>query len=172
MLGIVTSLRDRAELFAVAARRLCNTLLEPPSEKEKAAERLLSELAHVYACALALDLGGDNYQEPDLDEVFPVSADTLALISANVGTIFGASCDYWFQFDPSFTGEPSPEPVVGDLADDFCDIYRDIAPALLAWEAGAERMDDILFEWRGTSFQTHWGLHALQALRALHLTCF
>tara|TARA_R110002096_G_scaffold77896_12_gene183606 strand:- start:125338 stop:125571 length:234 start_codon:yes stop_codon:yes gene_type:complete len=61
-----------------------------------------------------------------------------------------------------------PEPVVGDLADDLGDIYGDIAPALMAWEAGTSRIDDILFEWRGVSFSTHWGVHASQALRVMH----
>lgn len=69
--------------------------------------------------------------------------------------VFGEQSIYWFQFDPVFPRDGAEAPVAGDLTDDFGDIYRDIVPALRAWEAEAGRFDDIVFERRGTLFETH-----------------
>lgn len=55
---------------------------------------------------------------------------------------------------------------VSMLADDLADIYFDMKGGLLALEAGAPA-EDVLFEWR-LGFQTHWGLHIVDALRAIH----
>ena len=57
------------------------------------------------------------------------------------------------------------EPVVGDLADDLADMYRDVATGLSLFEAGS--VDDAIWQW-GFNFQTHWGEHASSAIRALH----
>ena len=60
---------------------------------------------------------------------------------------------------------PPEPPVVGDLADDLVDIYRDVALGQSLYEAG--RCDDAIWQW-GSGFQTHWGQHAASAIRALH----
>jgi len=60
---------------------------------------------------------------------------------------------------------PQDEPVVGDLADDLVEIYRDVATGLHLHRIG--RIDDALWEW-GFNFQVHWGEHASSAIRALH----
>lgn len=53
------------------------------------------------------------------------------------------------------------------LADDLADIWRDLRSALDWLDSGADPAD-VLWEWR-FGFETHWGLHAVQALRALHV---
>lgn len=164
--------RERAATFAIAARCLCNTLERPSTDKTGAALELLQGLAQVYALALALDLPGDHSGVPDLDDAFPVSDDARAKVIENVASIFGERSSYWLQADPIFPRDGSDEPVCGDLGDDFHDIYRDILPALLAWESGSNRFDDILREWRVTAFEHHWGVHASHALHALHLIVF
>jgi hypothetical protein len=55
--------------------------------------------------------------------------------------------------------------VVGDLADDLVDIYRDVSAGSAFHDAGC--VDDAIWQW-GFSFQTHWGKHASSAIRALH----
>lgn len=159
---------DVADEFARAARRLCDALEHPPDDREDAALLLLRRLSAVYANALALDGSGDCSGEPDLDDLYPVTEAERARVAANVAAVFGERRIYWFQFDPVLPQDGSDAPVAGDLADDFADIYRDILPALRAWEAGSDRFDAILFEWRATTFETHWGVHAAHALPALH----
>jgi len=60
---------------------------------------------------------------------------------------------------------PQDAPVVGDLADDLKDIYRDLAAGLHLYDD--DKIDDALWEW-GFNFQAHWGEHASSAIRALH----
>ncbi len=59
---------------------------------------------------------------------------------------------------------PPEKPVVADLADDLVDIYRDLYPGLLLFDAGkhAEAGD----HWRFW-FAHHWGEHATSAIRAI-----
>ncbi len=70
---------------------------------------------------------------------------------------------YWEVFTP-ITEEPE-EPVTGDIADDFSDIYHDVKSGLLAYELG--RQPQAVWHWRFT-WGIHWGEHATSALRALH----
>jgi hypothetical protein len=61
------------------------------------------------------------------------------------------------------------EPVVGDLADDLADIYRDLADGLAKWRRG-ER-EGAAWAWQ-FQFACHWGEHLTSALRALHALAF
>lgn len=60
---------------------------------------------------------------------------------------------------------PPEEPVVGSLADDITDVYRDVEDGLRLFRAG--RREEALFQWT-MSLQIHWGEHATGAIRALH----
>jgi Domain of unknown function (DUF5063) len=70
---------------------------------------------------------------------------------------------YGEVFDP--LPFPSEEPVIGDLADDIADIYRDVVSGLREYQAG--RRAQAVWEW-GFGFRHHWGEHATGAIRALH----
>ncbi len=61
--------------------------------------------------------------------------------------------------------EPPEEPVIGDLHDDFADIYRDLKDGYSYWASGEQQ--SAVFSWR-SSFGFHWGNHATSALFALH----
>ena len=73
---------------------------------------------------------------------------------------------YWEIYDPLL---PEPdEPVAGNLTDDLTDIYRDVHRGLHAWRSGdPDRRLDGLWDWR-FSFETHWGRHSVDALRAIY----
>jgi hypothetical protein len=60
------------------------------------------------------------------------------------------------------------EPVAGSLSDDLLDVYRDVGKGLRLWDADA--LTAATWEWR-FSFESHWGDHAIDALRALHRVC-
>jgi hypothetical protein len=62
---------------------------------------------------------------------------------------------------------------MGDLADDLADIYRDIKPGLRAWDTEEEGyLDEVVFDWKLPHFGSHWGIHAVGAMRALHPLVF
>ena len=118
----------------------------------------LRQIVAIYAAALALPQPWtervSNHRE-DID-----FSHNLAAVRQRAGAI--ALQHYSEIFSPLV---PQEEPVVGDLADDLVDIYRDVAAGLELYECG--RIDDALWEW-GFNFQAHWGEHASSAIRALH----
>jgi hypothetical protein len=69
---------------------------------------------------------------------------------------------YSVSFSPSNVEEA---PVIGDVADDLADIYRDIKNGL--WLHANRHSTEAIWEWKH-SFNTHWGRHAVGALHALH----
>ena len=69
---------------------------------------------------------------------------------------------YSVVFDPLEV--PPSEAVVGDLADDLADIYRDLDYGHKLYEAGEHA--EAAWQWR-FSFN-HWGRHAMEGMRAIH----
>jgi hypothetical protein len=66
-------------------------------------------------------------------------------------------------FDP--LSVPLQEGVVGDLADDFADIYREVVEGLRLYDAGYH--EQAHWQWV-FGFSSHWGEHATSAIRVLH----
>jgi Domain of unknown function (DUF5063) len=114
-----------------------------------------AQLVDVYAAALSLPL------VDEVDVVDEVDAPTSPI---PVCLDFGAHDEYWEVFDPYIEGEP----LIGSLSDDVGDVYADLAGGLALWTAG--HRDAAVWEWR-FAFDTHWGDHAVDALRALHRAC-
>lgn len=57
------------------------------------------------------------------------------------------------------------ESVVGDLAVDLADIFKDLKDGLFHFDS--QRTREAAFHWR-FSFGVHWGRHAVSALHAIH----
>lgn len=108
------------------------------------------ELLALYLAALELPEGLRG------DEVERIEAPTPAGWQS-----FGVHEHYWEVFDPY----QLTEPVVGSLSDDILDVFLDVARGLALSECGEEAA--ACREWR-FSFASHWGDHAIDALRALH----
>lgn len=119
----------------------------------------LRRVVAVYTAALALPQPWSEHVSNDRDDDLDLS-DRLAAVRHRASAI--PLQHYSEIFSPLV---PPEEPVVGDLADDLTDIYRDLAVGLHLHEGGD--IDDALWEW-GFKFQIHWGKHASSAIRALH----
>ncbi|MGH9741438.1 MAG: DUF5063 domain-containing protein [Candidatus Acidiferrum sp.] len=70
---------------------------------------------------------------------------------------------YWQVFDPT----KDDEAIHGSLADDVADIYRDLKPGIYLKGIDQASFRDIIWEWR-FGFHSHWGKHAIDALRIFH----
>ncbi len=70
---------------------------------------------------------------------------------------------YWQVFDPTKDNEA----IRGSLADDIADIYRDLKEGLVLSKAQQALPEDNIWEWR-LGFYSHWGKHAIDALRTIH----
>jgi len=114
-------------------------------------------LARLYAAGLYLpDVTLDDY--PEAPEI---STDARHAMFKSFATL---PFQYYREvFNPSI--ESSDEPVTGDLADDFADIYVDLKSGLDLFEQGFELA--AVWTWR-MLLGIHWGRHATSALRALH----
>jgi hypothetical protein len=127
-------------------------------------ERLTETQRHLlrlYAGGVTLPDVHDLPDEPE-DE-----ATKLALAQASEPPATWAGYEsheyYWETFDPY----KDDSLVAGLLSDDVLDIHRDLREGLAWWRATPPQVDRAVWTWK-FSFQTHWGSHAIDALRALH----
>jgi hypothetical protein len=126
--------------------------------------RVGDALAELYAAATKLPPvePTDADADVDVDESALISSTGYSDLFSRLSEHLGELDIYRVVFDPY----DAEEPVTGSLADDLADIYRDIKSGFLALDRGDDEAD-VIWEWR-FSFGTHWGLHALRALYAIH----
>lgn len=127
---------------------------------ESAVRKTLIRITRLYLAALDLPTPwtdeaevDDESHEVDSKEWQGVFDETRRLPFEHYGVVF----------DPMVV--PPEEPVVGDIADDIADIYRDVIGGLRAYRAGKKGV--ARWEW-GYTLANHWGEHATGAIRALH----
>lgn len=125
--------------------------------------RLQQLLPALYSSALNMP-EADPTDEPDIDRL---SHEQWNELFKRIKAKVGGWAYYQEMFDPYDFSELSP--VVGDLADDLADIYRDLVEGVDLWNLG--RHADAIWTWK-SNFQSHWGEHALGALRAIHTIAF
>jgi Domain of unknown function (DUF5063) len=144
--------------FEVQAREYCSFIDGSHSyERAELVERLERHLVALYAAALSLPAG--NPADQDVERM---SHDEWSVLYTRLGAQLGDVSQYWTMSDP-FTRE---SPVLGDLADDAADIYRDLMDGLAFCDEG--KPGEAIWEWQ-SSFQTHWGRHAAEAMHALRV---
>lgn len=173
------NLRDdsRVQHFVNIARLFCQYVETPSEEKEFWIRNILVVLAQLYAAVFSLpevELFDDDCipeNNFDVDDV------EWKQVFMNVVQILGQIRWYRMNYDwmNNVSDGPNDNEVVevGDLADDLADIYRDIKPGLRAWDENRdEYLPEIVWGWRETLFTSHWGIHAVNALRVLHPLVF
>jgi hypothetical protein len=144
--------------FVAGARGFCTWIEGTPGPNEVfEATRLVSRL---HADAVMLPEVDDEHL-PEGDDIPEIPA---AQKQAAAGRFKGFPFQYYWEIFSPITEKPD-EPVCGDIADDFSDIYLDVKAGLLAYDLG--RQHQAVWHWRFT-WGMHWGEHATSALRALH----
>lgn len=165
------NIRERHDVvsFKEAAEKYCALLEVVPSDINAWVEQMTSAVAHLYAYGHNLpDLGLPD-DAPDVPDSMDVNDTEWKRIYRFVGDLLGSQRGYWAYFDPTEPVDSTQEISFGDLADDLADIYRDIKPGLRAWaECDDSYLAGIVFDWKFPLFHSHWGVHAVSALRALH----
>jgi hypothetical protein len=120
-----------------------------PIKRHKTIKALLVSLLDLYSKALFLP-----EVEPEKSEVADID---IPVPQIN----FNQYYLYWEVFNP-YTLE---EPVGSSLSDDILDIYNDLKKGIHLFEKN-EHIEAIWI-WK-FGFETHWGSHAVDAIRALH----
>lgn len=67
--------------------------------------------------------------------------------------------------------DPDEAPVGTILSDDLSDIYCDMQKGLLRTSDSRVVSTSVVWQWK-FDLQSHWGRHAVDALRALHILAF
>jgi hypothetical protein len=158
--------------FVQSGRKFCALLECRDWDKEHWAEAVLPTLAQLYADALRLPaVDPDEFQK--LPAVFDVSRKQWNELYEALGKFLADSRWYWAYFDPTEPRDSKEAAIGGDLADDLGDIYRDVKPGINAWDSGVDDyLEQIIFHWTCAGFHSHWGVHAVSAMRALHPLVF
>lgn len=158
-----------AAAFYRAARDYCHLLEGGLMNDDAWGQSVLASLARLYACGHALTEVGLPDDAPDLPDEFDVTKDQYREVFNRLSDLFGSHAGYWCYFDPTEPPDAKEEPVFGLLTDDLADIYRDVVPGVRGWESQRdELLPTILFDWKIPLFHSHWGCHAVSAMRALH----
>lgn len=169
------SIREHPEAvaFKTAAERYCALFESEPANADQWVEAVLSALAQIYAAAHRLPGFGLSEDGSDIPDSLDVTTEEWRSVFGVVSRALGHQEAYWAYFDPSEPRDSNEQPIFHSLADDLADIYRDIKPGLRAWETGDDRyLETIVFDWKIPLFGSHWGLHAVSAMRALHPIAF
>ena len=142
--------KNKAKEFYEQADEYCRFITENVITTDKV-PNLMKLLMTLYVSAMNL---------PDTEpETTDSSSDIAEAVSFRIGGQI--STTYWEVFDPYVYEDP----VCGDLTDDLSDIAEDLKKGMNEYKAG--RIGNAIFEWR-FGLNNHWGLHIVDALRALH----
>jgi hypothetical protein len=151
------SRQQSIERFAHVATIFAKWALQREDTGEIAARNSLRHIAELYLAALDLPEPAAGAELAD-DQVGKEEWKTVYATCARL------TIDYYGEvFDPLIV--PPQEAVVGSVADDIADIYRDVVTGLRHYLAGDT--EDAIWQWT-FSFTMHWGAHATGAIRALH----
>ena len=141
---------NKAKEFYEQADEYCRFITDNVITTDKV-PNLMKLLMALYVSAMNL---------PDTEpETTDSSSDIAETVSFRIGDQI--STTYWEVFDPYVYEDP----VCGDLTDDLSDIAKDLKKGMNEYKAG--RIGNAIFEWR-FGLNNHWGLHIVDALRALH----
>ena len=159
---------DSTKAFLVEVRRYCRLIEQDEDDSQgnswKFARNCLISIVKLYSAALLLPI------------IVPKTADILDEIHNDnwqlqrERLVQRLSRDYYWQvFEP--LEQKQPEVLVGSLSDDLTDIWRDVKEGLLEFDKSDASLDDVIWHWR-SSFETHWGQHAVGAIAALNALCY
>lgn len=148
--------------FTQLAENFCAAIEASPEDDlfNVSAWRLRADLAALLAAGFRLP------EIDPTDEDFPdgPSSERSQGVFRHLRTRFGDKDTYWTNFN--VWGNGADAVTAGSLADDLADIWSDLRRGLDALAAGTP-WQDVAWEWR-FGLETHWGRHAVEALRALH----
>jgi hypothetical protein len=153
--------RDPIARFRLAAQEFVATIDSVTSRRTLAGpEEIASVLAELYSAGLRLPAVDLTTDEPLPDAA--ISSEEWSRLFRSLQAALG---------DDEYATAAASDPLVtelrkGSLADDLADVYRDVKEGLDLLRSGTPETD-VVWSWR-FSLHSHWGGHAVEALRALN----
>ncbi|WP_374969508.1 DUF5063 domain-containing protein [Terrabacter sp. BE26] len=149
------------EAFAAVARSYCDLIEQVETlSLETVLDRLALLLPRLLELAVQLQSDEPSGDVTGDEVSYGAWRERYVAVNGALGNLG----DYWTTMEVG--GDQEPEVVNLPLADDRADIWRDLR-AGLSLVGAPETVVDAVWEWR-FNFETHWGAHAVEALRAVH----
>jgi hypothetical protein len=130
--------------------------------------RLLPELVFEATCLPDLELNEHTDQEGEVS--LRRNRSNVEMTDEQWGKLYNSLKEklgdlnlYWQVFDPM----KDSEAIRGSLADDIADIYRDLKEGVVLSQSHEAPVEEIVIDWR-YGFYSHWGKHAMGAMRTIH----
>jgi Domain of unknown function (DUF5063) len=152
---------DDLERFTQAAREFGSALRNDESDLVEWTRATRNAVAQVYVAAAALPAGSVT-----TDDGPPGRAPSGELeVAAELRTRLGSNDTYRLVWDATGAFGNDPEPIESSLSGELAEIDSDLHEAL-AWleQPHADVLWDLRF-----AFEQHWGQHAVNVLRPLHV---
>ncbi|MEP5611274.1 MAG: DUF5063 domain-containing protein, partial [Cyclobacteriaceae bacterium] len=149
--------------FLEAASEFCGELENGTANQLEFCNELFIKLSNLIFRASQLAQVSLDY---DKDSKGRLTEEEQKIVLKKTSDRIGDHQYYWTKFNP--IDNDVMELVAGDLVDDLGDIYADIKPNLRTLEQGElAEQESALWELK-FFFETHWGHHAVDALRTLY----
>jgi hypothetical protein len=147
------------DAFVEEARRFERWARSGIGSDALAVREALIRVTQLYLAGLALPLPWSDGLQPEVGTL--VHEDEWNTVLRAAGCL---PLDHYGEvFDPLIV--PPEEPVIGSIADDIADIYRDVVTGLRLDQSG--QRPEAIWQW-SFNLRHHWGEHATGAIRALH----
>lgn len=161
-----------ADRFSVIAYQFCATV-DAASSLDRIG--LLSKLYPLLPALISEAIGLPDVSRDDDDELEQKSKRGSFRISGlteqeweNLYNFLKEKLGDWDLYHQVFDPTTDTEAIFGSLADDIADIYRDLRNGLVFRETQQGLPDeDAIWIWH-LLFHSHWGQHAMEALRTIH----
>ncbi len=155
--------RELGAAFAAVAGTYCRVV---EGRSASAPAGFLAELQLAIPAVYAAGARLPMIEPAEEGDDSPGSTDAKMELLLDLEKWLGPYNRYWEVYDPA--KPEGDEKLLVSLADDLSDIYFDLHEGLGIWGRGTESdMRNAVFEWR-LGWETHWGAHAVDALRAIH----
>lgn len=163
--------------FLSAARQFVSLMENGDLDHEKFYKDSHKALSELYRTAMELESIELIYSGAE-SEFEEIDVDELRKMNKNLISNLGKECYYWEIFDPTYSEEGTPgngwkitdkDPSLGYLVDDFASIYTDLKVELTKIDkiGTDESIEDAMWQMK-FGFNSHWGNHCINAMRALH----
>lgn len=154
---------EKCDRFAETATEYCY-LIENHSDltTDEFLQRVRKLLPRLYLQAVELPYGDfiDDCDEPE------ITHEAWGVIFSGLHSRLGRRDDHRTVFDPILAND---YPHISFLSDDLADIWRDLKASIEQWNSlVAANQQDAVWHWK-FKFETHWGEHLVDALRAIEL---
>jgi Domain of unknown function (DUF5063) len=173
-MGTARKYQDIAEGFSAIARQYCAIVDTARSlDKDQLLLQIYRILPDLISAAIHFPDADpwDREGEGDADIGNPEKAPTARMTDEEWRVLcdiltqkLGDNNRHWDVFNPASADH---EVVYGGLADDISDIYRELKEPLVLLDKSEITSEMAIWYWQ-LGFTSHWGHHAIEALKAIY----